>query len=739
MAIAPQKQAPPSSGAPTLEVSSASEETQGTLSGAPTAEDLAQALAGVWESDAPDTSQGSKAETAANQTAEAPRATGLAPCALKDRYNLFPGMALHDFDTPSAKAYHAEDNRNPERNLYVLICNPALPIRQRELKAVTGSALRGLITVIDHGPVEWPLFEQRAMAIVYERPMGGRFLDASSKRKIKINEYEIPRKIIAPLLASLNDLAELGVTHRNIRLENLYFLDKERHQLVLGDFVSAPPGYHQPAVYEPVTRAMAMPSGRGSGNLGIDIYTLGVLLVFLLVGRNPMGKMTDEEMITSKCENGSYAALCGRERIPMTILEPLRGMLSDDPDERWDLNAIELWLNGQKKTPIQRRPVPKPKTRINFMGKDHKTTRTLAFSMGRHVSEAAQLIKDGKLEVWLRQSLDMGDRADAVTAAIAHAKVNDGRFEGSDDYFVCKVCAMIDPNAPLLYKGLSFLPEGFGYVLGVSVLFEENIQAASEVLHHNIAAFWFASQTHFPSETLGMNKSFQSLMSLIKINEMGFGIERCLYELLPGLPCQSPLIKTAYVTEIEGLLPALDDVANNTETQTKPIDRHIAAFIAARFKHDISPHLKALSDPKEETATIGMLSLLALVQWRLKIPTLFGLSSWIGGQLGAAIATYHSRATRRKIEQAIPSLVRKGSLPELFDLIDNIDKRRSDIEGFEEAKSAFFAAEKEILSLIGDDENGTQKAQQSGEHFTAMFAIIVCLIASSIILMVKMM
>ncbi|MDP6885104.1 MAG: ABC transporter permease subunit, partial [Rhodospirillales bacterium] len=62
--------------------------------------------------------------------------------------------------------------------------------------------------------------------------------------------------------------------------------------------------------------------------------------------------------------------------------------------------------------------------------------------------------------------------------------------------------------------------------------------------------------------------------------QIGYGIERCLYELNPGLPCQSPHLNHDYVTRIRDLLPALDETANRVSEKTLPIDRHIAAFIA---------------------------------------------------------------------------------------------------------------------------------------------------------------
>ena len=220
--------------------------------------------------------------------------------------------------------------------------------------------------------------------------------------------------------------------------------------------------------------------------------------------------------------------------------------------------------------------------------------------------------------------------------------------------------------------------------------------------------------------------------------DLGYGYERCLYEFNPSLPCQSEIIIKNYVFEINDLLPALDAAANHTDTKIKPMDRHIAGFIAARFDEDILPHLKALAAPNKETATIGMLSLLAFLQWKLRVPTLFGLSSWVGGLLGPAINTYHNRTTRREIEKEIPRLVRKGSLPELFDLIDNAENRRTDSEGYEAVCAEYADAEVEIRDIEGSGTELQTKAENTAKQTAAMFSIIISMIVFSILLISEM-
>ena len=228
------------------------------------------------------------------------------------------------------------------------------------------------------------------------------------------------------------------------------------------------------------------------------------------------------------------------------------------------------------------------------------------------------------------------------------------------------------------------------------------------------------------------------LRSFLNIRDMGYGFERCLYEINPSMPCQSPLLLKDYVIDIEDLLPALDGAANRVDTKNKPMDRHIAAFIAARFEEDIHPHLKAVAAPNEETATIGMLSLLAFLQWRLRINTLFGLSSWVGGLLGPAINTYHSRITRREIEKEIPRLVRKGSLPELFDLIDNAENRKTDAQGYIVNCAEYMAAEREVQDIEGTGAERQTKAERTGKQASAVISILMAMMVMSILLITEM-
>lgn len=365
------------------------------------------------------------------------------------------------------------------------------------------------------------------------------------------------------------------------------------------------------------------------------------------------------------------------------------------------------------------------------------TTRSIAQSFSKNVPEAVKVIKNGKLEQWLRSSLGETELADGISSVIAMSKVHEGNPDGSDDVVVAKISMRLDPRAPVRYKNFSFMPDGFGPAMAIEYLRKGNFQLPGEILARDLLSFWFAAQENRTPDMTAQDKSFQTLRGFAKINEWGYGMERCLYELNRALPCQSDLLHTTYVAYIEDLLPALDEAADQSDTRSRPIDKHITAYIATHFKYDIAPHLKAMTDSKEETSLIGMLSLFALMQWRMKTTSLFGLSSWLGGLLAPAIGTYHSRTTRRTIEQEIPALVRQGSLPELFDLIDNAERRTLDAQDFDEAQIAFAQAEAEIEGTVGEGVDQNKAALEVGEKITAMIAVGLMMIATTVIIIVQ--
>lgn len=680
------------------------------------------------EQDKPDTQAAPDAAPSAAAPKE--KAKPIPPVTL-DRFNILPGSPIPELSTPSARAYVAQDKRNSERKLFALICPPFLGVRTGVLEILKGANIRGAMSLVEWGVVSWPLVNQRTIAVIYERPSGGRLLDHLGQ----INQHEMVRKIIEPLCHGLMELSSRGVSHRQIRPSNLFFMDGSMERLVLGDCATVPAGYDQPILFETLERGAAPPAGRGAGDVSDDMYALGVSIMFALAGGNPVPHLrTDDEILYAKMIEGSYTTLVAQEPIPANMVECLRGLLSDDEHERWSLEQLDLWINGRRLTPIQKKSAPKAKRYIDYAGREHFNTRTLSLAVSRMPSQVDRLVKDNLLETWLKRDLENSDLSSAASNAI-HMAQNQA---GDKDLIAARISIVLDPSLPVRYKDCWFMPDGFGTTLAHSILQKGNANTPVEVISRGLPRAWFDAQDTYNPVYVALEKNFDQLLDFVQERKIGYGIERCLYETNPTLPCQSPLIVEEYVTTIKELMPALERISAKIDKKRKPIDRHIVAFIAARLNQNIDPHVKAVGDEREEIATLGMLSLLALVQWRTKSGPVLGFTSWVGAHMGPAIKAYHSKSIREELEKEVPKLIRKGNLADLFNLLDNAEQRAQDQMDFKDACKEFEDAENEIKD-IEDGSNTLQKnSSRLGEQAAAMTAIVIALLIISVTFLGKL-
>ncbi|NVK19119.1 MAG: serine/threonine protein kinase [Methylocystaceae bacterium] len=648
------------------------------------------------------------------------KAKALPPVTM-ERFQIHPGMHIPELSTPSAKAYHTEDKRNTERKLFALVCPPFLGPRTGVMDVLKGASIRGAMSLVDWGIVHWPTMNQRTIAVIYERPGGGRLLDHLGQ----INQHEMVRKIIEPLCHALQEFATRGVSHRQIRPSNLFFLDGSLDRLVLGDCTTVPPGYDQPTLFETIERGCAPSSGRGAGDVSDDMYALGVTILFALVGGNPVPHFrTDDDILYSKMYEGSYATLIGQEPVPVNMLEALRGMLSDDEHERWGLEQLDLWINGRRLTPMQKKAAPKAKRSIEYAGRDHFNTKTLSLAVSRMPSHVDRLVKDDLLETWLKRDMENSDLSAAASNAI-HMAQSQG---GDKDLLAARISIVLDPSLPIRYKDCWCMPDGFGTALANSILQKGNANTPVELITRGLPRAWFDAQDTYNPVYVALEKNFDQLQDFVQDRKIGYGIERCLYETNPTLPCQSPLLADEFVMNIKDLMPALERVSAKIDKKQRPIDRHIVAFIAARLNQNIDPHIKAVGDEREEIATLGMLSLLALVQWRTKSGNLMGFTSWVGAHMGPAIKAFHSRSIREELEKEVPKLIRKGNLADLFNLLDNAEKRAQDQMDFDEACAEFKEAEDEINDIEGGASALQKNSNRLGQQAAAMTSIVIALL-----------
>jgi len=655
---------------------------------------------------------------------------------LKDRYEIFYQTPLPKLDTSNATAFVAEDKRQRGRSMFALVITGPIPSRVQVMMQLRGLRQPGMITMLEWGVVEWPPDDAMRLALIYERPAGKRVMKSLTDTFTPINEQHAAKTILRPLVNALGELNNHGVTHRAIRPTNMFFADTANTRMMLGDCATTMPAIDQPAVFETIEMGMATPEGRGAGSYSDDFYALGVTLLILLLGRNPVAHMAEAELLTRKLHQGSYATLVGDHRVPLNMIEVLRGLLTDDIDQRWGFESLDLWFNGRRMTPIQARTVHRAQRAFVFMNQEFLMTRHLAHAMATNWDKAAPMVLDGKLEIWLRRGMEDNQLADQVTMAIrTAAAASDHAKRGFHDVALANVLIALDPQAPIRFRDFRAHMEGFGVALSVLMARGADTRSVTEVILREVPKMWVGARERQAPEFAQLDNNFKELrLYLMEGRNIGSGIERCLYELNESQPCLSPLFAKDVVLDIRDVLPALDRIGSKMDAKTSPVDRHVAAFVAARFPKEIGPQLLALNDSDPKRSTLGMLSLLAVLQWRLGPESLHGLASWVGGLMAPIINSYQSRDRRQRLEREVPRLVRKGSLPELYNLVDNADERKADFDEFQRARAEWAMVTQQIRALesgrIGADKNATR----NGERIAATAAVGAAVLTTAFVL-----
>ena len=112
----------------------------------------------------------------------------------------------------------------------------AVTLHGKSMRWSAGLKLRpGLRKCARSGGFPLPPLDCRTVAVLYQRPKGGKFVRGISETVPPIDPLSARDVIITPLYAALRLLASNNVVHRAIRPDNLYYLDEKRTQLVLGD------------------------------------------------------------------------------------------------------------------------------------------------------------------------------------------------------------------------------------------------------------------------------------------------------------------------------------------------------------------------------------------------------------------------------------------------------------------------------------------------------------------------
>lgn len=616
---------------------------------------------------------------------------------LKENYEIRTHQPVPELNSATANAFVTIDRREPKTDLIGYVCHGGLPPRWDVIGSLPGLESSNMVRLISYGIVRWPPDKKEHPAIVFERPRGVRVVKSFKQRRTALNEDQLTRMIIDPLVQAMMELRLRRVFHGSINPANMFLreADGNNAKVQLGECATCPVGYTQPIAFETIERGMAEPGGRGPGSMAEDLYALGVSILYFSLGYLPGGHQEDRALLEEKAEKGSFVALVGDTRLPLAVLEPVRGLLTDSVGLRWSLDDLEQWLSGRRMSPRQAHAPLRASRPFTLAGQDYWTARTLATAMGEKTLDANQAIERGELIHWIRRSLDKEEMVNRVDEAIRSARV--GRGGSVEDRRVARVAIALDPAAPIRFRGRSVMPSGFGDALAEAVAQGGSIQELAEMITAQLPMFWVNSQEDFNADFVSLSTAFDRARGYLDQKEIGGGIERCLYELNPSMPLQSPLLPGTCILDLERLLRALEDLAASADRPPEPIDRHIAAFIMSRQTKLSDRLFHALSTEQASSErALAILGLFFELQKATRVQPLPNLCSWVASLMEPAIVCYHSRTLRQRIRDTMESEARSGLFQKLHAIFSNTNLARRDAAAFRAACRDYAAAGRSI-------------------------------------------
>jgi hypothetical protein len=284
--------------------------------------------------------------------------------------------------------------------------------------------------------------------------------------------------------------------------------------------------------------------------------------------------------------------------------------------------------------------------------------------------------------------------------------------------------ATLDPLAPLCWRGAALWPDAIGTALVAEPQDAAMRTRIEEILTQEVVFTWATARGEH-ADPAALRQDARALRGLLRQRGWTGGLPRLDYALNPLLPCRSPALAERPVARPEDLLPALEAAAARAERRAMPpIDREMAAFLAARVEGRLDRELTALGDAAEPgEVALRQLAVLATLQIRLKAPPLPGLAGWLAETASASLEGWHNSEAQAARRQAVAAAVPAGNLQALLGILDDPAARAADARDHAAVQEAVRRLDARIASLTRGTEARGETALRLGQEISAVLGL----------------
>ncbi len=250
------------------------------------------------------------------------------------------------------------------------------------------------------------------------------------------------REVVVPnMTEALALLHENKIIHRDIKPGNIFFADDRSH-VVLGDFGISSFTDAGHTRFTTASRTIGYSAPETCVNIvspKSDHYSMGITLLHLVVGQDPFTGMNDLQ-ITDITLSGKLSIPAG---VPEDIAHLVRGLTVKEREDRWGLDQLRKWCSGEKVDIVRTASRLKSIKPYPFEGRDYDNLVELALAFAHNWKEAEKNLYRGLIS----ETFKVHGRPDLAS------KVMDCEEEKSRDMGVARLIGVLDPDAPLCWKG----------------------------------------------------------------------------------------------------------------------------------------------------------------------------------------------------------------------------------------------------------------------------------------------
>lgn len=632
---------------------------------------------------------------------------------------------LPELNSTGGLAFKARDTSRGKRPIYAVVQRDDVPVRAdvfRKLSRVPAAnlvnplALAVLPIALDGaGPRE-------RIVTFFDLPASQPLLQ-SGQQATSIPFPTIRQSILPACVRALSALHGRGILHRCIRPEAVFMSGTGSQDFFLGECVSTPPGACSSAAFEPLERAVASNLGRGEGDESCDIFALGVTILSLFFGQTLGRHMNREQLLEARINQGSFWALSRGRDLPGAMNILMRGMLNDDPEDRWSLQDLANWLDGavpSRRAGMRSWALARP---VKFNGKMYTDRRLLAHVFAKDERQAAEFLRKTDFSNWIQQIISTEVFTDKLDRLLDVRPEMDLSASGSSDSkLVARVCAFLDPRGPVRYRGLSFMLDGIGVALAhdFAKRNEKALIAWEDMLRGGLLSTLVEIMMEKHKAYKAVYANLIPTVELTKNMDVGGGLEYALYILCDGAPCHSPLFEGKTVTSLNAVIVTLDEVTKPTANPTSLLDRHVMAFISARgktFEGIFKRMAASYQDPADLMPTI--MELFSVLQIQAGQPALNNLAKVLLSSYKPVTKKIRSKSTRKKVEEHLKKLENLGHLSKILQQVNMSKVLVEDEARFNKARDQALALRKEYARMARTVSPREAQIRRAGYRFAA--------------------